>query len=342
VSAGSDYNIFILSDGSAAVTGYIARPEDYQGHFACGCQDLVDGVNSRIIDTVFDLSGNEQPAQEFTNVFAGVESSEGSGRIHSVFIDVDGAIYAAGNNDNGQLCLGDEDSRVFPSQINLPDNEKAVSAAVGGEFTLILSDSGKVYGCGSNEFGQLGLGSNVSKTYRPDSGNGLSGVRSISVGRDFSLIRTRDDLFVMGGNNYGQLCLDSAGNELLIPTVLDAADVRSFIAGKETTYILFQDGSVTSCGLNDVGQLGDGTLDNSFGTEVTLPPLDIAYIGSGPSASTVFYITSDGGVYGNGLNDRGQLGVGDLKNRKIPFEVDLPASATVGEVSASKTHTAAW
>ena len=206
VSAGTDYTLFIFTDGSAAAAGNIERPEEYQGHFACGCQNLSLGVNSIItIANVVNSNGDEVTAPKFRKVIAGVESFEGSGKMHSVFIDEDGHVYAAGNNNRGQLCLGDDESRILPTRIDLPGDERAESAAVGGEFTLILTSSGRVYGCGSNEFGQLGLGNGVIETDRPERIDDLSSVRSISAGRDFSLITASDGLYVMGDNTYGTL-----------------------------------------------------------------------------------------------------------------------------------------
>lgn len=223
ISAGTDYTLFILSDGSAAVAGNIPEPNDYQGHFACGCQELELGVNSILpILEVINLDGDIVDAPVWKKVFAGVESSQGSGRIHSMFIDEDGRLYASGNNNQGQLCLGDVESRIFATEVELPDDEKAVSVAVGGEFTLILSDAGKVYGCGSNELGQIGLGSIVSATDIPVEIDGLSSAKSVSTGRYFSLIRTDDSLFVMGDNTYGGFIIDDdALNCAILLTQID-------------------------------------------------------------------------------------------------------------------------
>ncbi len=186
--------------------GYIEDPNNYQGHFGLGDSGLEtrQGSLSPIME-VEDLSGSIVAAPEFQMVVAGVESSDGSGMIHSVFIDVDGNVYAAGNNNMGQLCLGDTNSRALPTQIPLPDNEIAESAAVGGEFTLILTSSGKIYGCGSNELGQLGLGADVPLSTIPDGNNGLVDVISISAGQKFALIVTSEGLFGMGDNTYGEL-----------------------------------------------------------------------------------------------------------------------------------------
>ncbi len=357
--------------------GYIEDPNNYQGHFGLGDSglDIREGSLSPIMEVV-DLSGSIVAAPEFQVVVAGVESSDGSGMMHSVFIDVDGNAYAAGNNNKGQLCLGDTDSRALPTQIPLPDNEFAESAAVGGEFTLILTSSGKVYGCGSNELGQLGLGADVILTTTPDGINGLIDVLGISAGQKFALIMTSEGLFGMGDNTYGELahryifvpsenssdltvkhiyavcpclgqqCLDTNGDYTVVPTLIDSVDdlipstdVISFKAGRESSYILFNDGSVIGCGLNDVGQLGDGTFENSFGALSVESGSDIVDIGTGPSARTVFYIKGDGTVSGNGMNNFGQLGVGDEVDSEFPVDVIFAGGATILYISAADTHT---
>lgn len=204
-SAGSYYTLIILSDRSAAVAGYIENLDEYQGHFGLERQGLRVGVNQeRTITNVENSMGQRVPAPEFMKVYAGAENIEGSGRMHSVFIDIDGNAYSSGNNNNGQLCLSNFESRDIPRRFFLPNNEKATSAAVGVEFTLILSDTGKVYSCGNNEFGQLGLGSDVQSRNLPSEIIGLSGVERISAGRDSSLFGiVGNRLYVTGRNNYG-------------------------------------------------------------------------------------------------------------------------------------------
>ncbi|KAL3826438.1 hypothetical protein ACHAXA_011247 [Cyclostephanos tholiformis] len=345
-SAGTSYTLFILSDRSVRVGGF-ADPDKYQGHFGLGDAGIdIRAFSLLPILEVEDLSGDLMAAPEFQVVVAGVESSDESGMMHSVFIDVDGNVYAAGNNNKGQLCLGDTDSRTLPTQILLPDGEIANVAAVGGEFTLILTSSGKIYGCGSNELGQLGLGDEVISTTTPDDSNGLIDVLSISAGQKFALIRTGEGLFGMGDNTYGQLCLDTNGKSTVVPTLIDSVDdvipstdVISFKAGRESSYMLFADGSVVACGLNDVGQLGDGTFDNSFGVLSIESGSGIIDIGSGPSARTVFYIKEDGTVSGNGMNNFGQLGVGDEIDRELPTEVIFKGGASIFYISAADTHT---
>ena len=141
----------------------------------------------------------------------------------------------------------------------------------------------------------------------------------------------------------GQLCLDTEGEALLVPTLLASANdpvssdsVVKFEAGVESSYILFDDGTVDSCGSNTFGQLGDGTNDDSFGTQVSLD--DIVDVYTGPSAYGVFFVSADGTVYATGLNDRGQLGVGDNIDSNLPIIVDFPPDVDVSDISASNYH----
>jgi len=96
--------------------------------------------------------------------------------------------------------------------------------------------------------------------------------------------------------------------------------------------------SSSACGSNLFGQLGDGTNeDASLGVEVILEE-DILALYSGPSSESVFFVGAEGNTYGTGLNDRGQLGVGDTQDRNLPTLVDVPLLS----ISASSTHTAAF
>ena len=56
----------------------------------------------------------------------------------------------------------------------------------------------------------------------------------------------------------GQLCLDTGGDAIVVPTILASPDdqvssdsVTSFKAGMESSYILFEDGTVDACGRNN-------------------------------------------------------------------------------------------
>ena len=258
VSAGSMYSLMVLSDGSAAAAGYIQDINEYKGHL--GVVNRVEAANPLVtITDVVNLIGDAVVAPSFQKVYAGVETSPGSGLMHSVFIDVNGNVYAAGNNGKGQLCTGDTSSRDVPVQVSLPG--QAVSAAVGADFTLILMATGDVYGCGSNQKGALGFGKSTTQTNSPMLVDGLKSVSSLSAGYDFAVFQTISGLFVTGSNTFGQLCLDPSKYDddiIFIPVpLMDAAYsgmVLSFQAGYQSSYHLLNKddvGNVVACGRND-------------------------------------------------------------------------------------------
>ena len=73
---------------------------------------------------------------------------------HTLVLDTGGALHVAGWNLAGQLGLGHETSVNTFTRVNIVENIVAVAA--GWDFSLLLSDNGDVFSCGSNSFGQLG------------------------------------------------------------------------------------------------------------------------------------------------------------------------------------------
>eukprot|EP00966_Prymnesium_polylepis_P006971 160659-Prymnesium_polylepis.1 len=78
------------------------------------------------------------------------------GAEHCLAAAEGGSLYAWGNNDDGQLGLGDSDERDEPCEVELPAGTlvRAVSAARGVSFALTAD--GVALSCGNDEQGQLG------------------------------------------------------------------------------------------------------------------------------------------------------------------------------------------
>ena len=88
--------------------------------------------------------------------------------------------------------------------------------------------------------------------------------------------------------------------------------------------------------------LVDGSNQDQFQTDVVKPiTLKFVQLGVGPSAKSCFFISSDGRVYATGLNDRGQLGIGNKTNVNSIVEVELSESVTITSIYVSDSHTVA-
>ncbi|KAG7522230.1 secretion-regulating guanine nucleotide exchange factor isoform X1 [Solea senegalensis] len=80
---------------------------------------------------------------------------------HSVFITENGEVYVCGQNHRGQLGLHIS-ADISTLQLCPTLDQKITNVACGWDFTLFLTDCGQILACGSNSFGQLGVGEMVT------------------------------------------------------------------------------------------------------------------------------------------------------------------------------------
>jgi alpha-tubulin suppressor-like RCC1 family protein len=144
-----------------------------------------------------------------------------AGNYHSLALDADGRLYAAGRNYFGQLGLGDADDRWKFAEIASLNGKKIVAIAAGDSHSLALDADGKVYGTGDNDFGQLGLGEmrdrNVWTLAPPFSEKKIAW---IAAGVRHSLALDESGKVYAAGNNYeGQLGLSVADDRRVFTLV---------------------------------------------------------------------------------------------------------------------------
>lgn len=81
------------------------------------------------------------------------------GQYHTVLSLAFGGVYAFGKNDYGQLGVESPDVQTTPVQVSAPLVDEVVTQIACGYYhTLALTNEGKVYSFGRNDYGQLGLG----------------------------------------------------------------------------------------------------------------------------------------------------------------------------------------
>ncbi|RXW21784.1 hypothetical protein EST38_g4073 [Candolleomyces aberdarensis] len=83
------------------------------------------------------------------------------GRNHTVLVGSDGSVWAAGANKDGQcgqaVCPEVSGFKAVPV-VRGGNKERVVQASAGTSFSVVLTDTGKVFTFGSAEKGQLGNG----------------------------------------------------------------------------------------------------------------------------------------------------------------------------------------
>ncbi|XP_005090313.3 protein RCC2 [Aplysia californica] len=132
---------------------------------------------------------------------------------HCVAITSEGTLYSWGRNEKGQLGLGHTDRQDVPQVVDTLDDENIVDAACGRRHTLFLTDQGKVFACGENKMGQLGLGNQSEQVLVPTLINYKGPpIRRIACGGDFSVISDiNGNVYSFGCPEYGQLGHNSDG-----------------------------------------------------------------------------------------------------------------------------------
>ncbi|CAK6449889.1 unnamed protein product [Pipistrellus nathusii] len=202
-------------------------------------------------------------------------------------------------------------------------NDIPTYLACGDEHTAVITGNKKLYMFGSNNWGQLGLGSKSTvckptcvKALKPEK------VKHVACGRNHTLVSTEGGkVYAVGGNNEGQLGLGDTEDRNtfhLIEFFTSQHHFKQLSAGSNTSAALTEDGKLFMWGENSEGQIGlNNTCNVYFPHEVTIGK-PIAWISCGYYHSA--FVTMEGELYTFGEPEYGKLGLPKqlLMNHKVP------------------------
>ena len=233
----------------------------------------------------------------------------------------DGSLYAWGSNENGQLGIGSENDYVdTPTKVNLPGKVKEVKQSAFSSSTYVLLEDGTLYTCGSNYYGQLGLGSDEKKVSIPTKVDLPDTIKEL-ITNDYSVYAILEDgsLYAWGDNRYnGELGVGSENDYVNTPTKVNLpGKIKELIIYGLSIYAILEDNSLYAWGYNGIGLLGVGSENVTVNTpnKVNLPGtikelttnVNSVYAILGNS---VYAILEDNSLYAWGYNKNGELGVG--------------------------------
>lgn len=183
------------------------------------------------------------------------------GGEHSIALGPYGQVAAWGNNDYGQLGLGNTNSTNTPKWVG--SFTGAVSVAAGAYHSVALKGDGTVWAWGYNRTGELGDGTKHDRD-APAKVNGLGEITAIAAGNGHTLaLKSDGTVWAWGTNRYGQA--DPSLNAAPIvdkPVKIDGlSNVKAIAAGANFSLALLNDGTVRAWGDNNSGQLGNGEAD---------------------------------------------------------------------------------
>ncbi|HEX3043912.1 MAG TPA: rhodanese-like domain-containing protein [Bacillota bacterium] len=213
------------------------------------------------------------------------------GLRHTVALKADGSLWVWGSNGSGQLGDGTREAQLKP--VPVPGLSEVVGAACGSENTVVLKKDGTVFSWGANGSGQLGDGTKTEKL-RPVQVLELNEVTTIASGTNFNIALKKDGtLWGWGSDIFGELgdgkavesvdeCIPCGGKNNVYyydkpkpVSVTEGNDVIMITCGSSHAMMVKADGTVWSWGLNNLGQLAEGSamdrmtpVQNFFGRVV--------------------------------------------------------------------------
>jgi alpha-tubulin suppressor-like RCC1 family protein len=228
-------------------------------------------------------------------------------------IDSHGHAWGWGLNPNGDLCLSGE-RELRPAELALRD----VTLATGARTHALFSSGGKVYACGSGQYGVLGTGSTADSSV-PVPVVGLPSTAHVtdltSSWEGSGALLSTGAYYNWGYNAAGQLGTGTTADSAVpVPVTLPAAVRQVFQGGSGAkngqTVAILSNGSVWAWGSNDRGQLGDGArVSSDVPVRVDVPHgVTFVRVNSGGYAS--YAIDSNGRLWAWGENSSGQFGTG--------------------------------
>lgn len=168
---------------------------------------------------------------------------------------------------------------VSTTDMGTYQNGQAVDT--GGRHTCAIASDGTLWCWGANEAGQLGVGTVSDSERMPQQVPGLSDVRNVSLGDNFTCAVVGSGLMVKcwGGNYWGQLGMDAVDDYVSSPpadgwsrlggvtvsggvTTVNAYATKALSCGKQSCCAIVTKSSgsdsLTCWGKGDNGQLGEG------------------------------------------------------------------------------------
>lgn len=227
-----------------------------------------------------------------------------------------GELFCWGENQDGQLGVGDYTDRITPVRITSMNTFTSVSA--GANHTCAVS-AGSLYCWGKNFYGQLGTGDVQDQALPVMVGTDSDWSIVKASSSHTCAIKTNGELYCWGANMFGQLgCGDTVprNNPVKIGSFNDWIEVST---GFGHTCGIIITGEIYCWGSNEQGELGlnDTTNRNS--------PVKVGVNTDWQSVCTGMDHTcaiSGGDLYCWGYNNWSQLGLGDTTVRDQPAKVN--------------------
>lgn len=226
------------------------------------------------------------------------------GYEHTLVIKDDGALWAWGGNDTGEVGVNNTQHQYIPVKIGTANDWVKVFAGTG-RTSFAIRSNGTLWAWGSGVSGKLGFG-NQNNIYMPTQLGTSTNWDFIASGSGTIARKIDGTLWGWGSNIYGQLNLGTASIQLTPVQISTQTDWNKIVCGDNHVLLIKNNGTLWAAGLNDFGQLGDGTTTNQFNFVQIGTDTDWTEIAAEFKHSVA--IKTNGTIWGWGTNVNNVLG----------------------------------
>lgn len=211
-----------------------------------------------------------------------------------------------------------------PAQVSGLQRVGAIAA--GGTHYMALTCTGEVWAWGSNDHGQLGIGTQEDQS-APVRVESLIDVLDIAAGYSHSLAVTFDGtLYTWGSNDNGQLGTGKT-EDSPVPVALKSIKAVRVSAGNGSSLAITEKGELYAWGYGEYGQLGqkEAVISKTSPVKISSNQGTACYIASGVNHNLV--LNEDHALYVWGRNKDFQIGNKRNTNANQPIRILSPTTA---------------
>jgi alpha-tubulin suppressor-like RCC1 family protein len=174
-------------------------------------------------------------------------------------------LYSCGQNNNGQLGLGDKSDRNTFTQIIFDEDIGQIKQlVVDKNISVLLTEKG-LYVCGSSPNGALGFGDTLelNKFTRIPLDVDIGTILTVATSGEYTLLLTDKGLFACGLNNKGQLGLGDNQNRRIftrVPLPEDIGEIMQVLVTPFNSTLLLAEKGLFVCGKNTNEAFGLGKV----------------------------------------------------------------------------------
>lgn len=243
-----------------------------------------------------------------------------AGYDHFLAVSSDGVLWSWGWNTFGQLGTGTGVESLTPARVL----DGVVQARASDYYSAAITADGYLWMWGSNAFGQLGDGTGEDRD-RPV--RVLDKVTNMYLAPTFVFALRQDgSLWGWGSNASGQLGTGDYRDRSRPVMIKDSVNWTETVANLTSAAASrgeIRAGALWTWGANDVGQLGNGTLQNTPDARAVIAA-DVTSFDIGSSQGIA--LGTDGQIWCWGSVGSGILGDGGLKGSSVPVQISATAA----------------